>query len=33
MTLPSELDVSQVVWARSLLVSESALPAVQRRAT
>ena len=33
VTLPSELDVSQVVWARSLLVSESALPAVQGRAT
>jgi large subunit ribosomal protein L4 len=32
VTLPSELDVSQVVWARSLLVSESALPAVQGRA-
>jgi len=33
VTLPSELDVSQVVWARSLLVSESALPVVQGRAT
>jgi large subunit ribosomal protein L4 len=33
VTHPSELDVSQVVWARSLLVSESALPAVQGRAT
>ena len=33
VTRPSELDVSQVVWARSLLVSESALPAVQGRAT
>ena len=32
VTLPSELDVSQVVWARSLLVSESALPVVQGRA-
>ena len=29
----SELKVSQVVWARSLLVTETALPAVQRRAT
>jgi large subunit ribosomal protein L4 len=33
VTLPSELDVSQVVWARSLLVSESALPVVQGRAS
>ncbi len=33
VTLPSELDVSQVVWARSLLVSESALAVVQGRAT
>ncbi len=29
---PSELEVSAVVWARSLLVSESALPIVQGRA-
>jgi large subunit ribosomal protein L4 len=29
---PSELDVAAVVWARSLLVSESALPLVHRRA-
>jgi large subunit ribosomal protein L4 len=29
----SELKVSQVVWARSLLVTETALPAVQRRAS
>jgi large subunit ribosomal protein L4 len=29
---PSELDVAAVVWARSLLVSESALPLVQGRA-
>ncbi|MFN2467863.1 MAG: 50S ribosomal protein L4 [Gaiellaceae bacterium] len=26
---PSELDVAAIVWARSLLVSEAALPAVQ----
>ena len=29
---PSELDVAAVVWARSLLVSESALELVQGRA-
>jgi large subunit ribosomal protein L4 len=29
---PSELDVAAVVWARSLLVTESALELVQRRA-
>jgi large subunit ribosomal protein L4 len=29
---PSELEVAAVVWARSLLVTEAALPAVQRRA-
>jgi ribosomal protein L4 len=29
---PSELDVSAVVWARSLLVTESALEAVTGRA-
>ena len=32
VTLPSELEVSELVWARSLLVSEAALPLVQRRA-
>jgi large subunit ribosomal protein L4 len=29
---PSELEVSAIVWARSLLVSASALPLVQQRA-
>jgi large subunit ribosomal protein L4 len=29
---PSELEVSAVVWARSLIVSESALPLVEARA-
>ncbi len=29
---PSELDVAAVVWARSLLVSETALPVIQGRA-
>jgi large subunit ribosomal protein L4 len=33
VTVPSELEVAHVVWARSLLVSESALDAVQGRAT
>jgi large subunit ribosomal protein L4 len=33
VTVPSELEVSAVVWARSLLVSEAALDAVQGRAS
>jgi large subunit ribosomal protein L4 len=33
VTTPSELQVSAVVWARSLLVSEAALEAVQGRAS
>jgi large subunit ribosomal protein L4 len=32
VALPSELEVGAVVWARSLLVSQEALPAVQGRA-
>jgi large subunit ribosomal protein L4 len=32
VTVPSELEVSQVVWARSVLVSEGALGDVQGRA-
>jgi len=32
VTVPSELEIAEVVWARSLLVSESALPLVQGRA-
>ena len=32
VTVPSELEVTQVVWARSLLVSQVALDAVQGRA-
>jgi large subunit ribosomal protein L4 len=32
VTLPSELEVAHIVWARSLLVSETALDAVQQRA-
>ncbi|MES1248921.1 MAG: 50S ribosomal protein L4 [Actinomycetota bacterium] len=33
VTVPSELEVSQVVWARSLVVSQAALEAVQGRAS
>ena len=33
VTVPAELDVASVVWARSLLVSEGALPLVQGRAS
>ena len=32
VTTPGELEVSAVVWARSLLVSEAALPVVEARA-
>jgi large subunit ribosomal protein L4 len=32
VTSPSELEVAALVWARSLLVSESALPVVEARA-
>jgi large subunit ribosomal protein L4 len=32
VTTPAELEVSAVVWARSLLVSEQALPVVEARA-
>jgi large subunit ribosomal protein L4 len=31
VTVPSELEVAQVVWARSLVVSQSALEAIQGR--
>jgi large subunit ribosomal protein L4 len=33
VTVPSELEVTELVWARSLLVSEAALPLVQGRAS
>jgi large subunit ribosomal protein L4 len=33
VTVPAELEVAGVVWARSLLVTESALPLVEGRAT
>jgi large subunit ribosomal protein L4 len=32
VTVPGELEVSELVWARSLIVSEAALPAVHGRA-
>jgi large subunit ribosomal protein L4 len=32
VTVPAELDVASVVWARSVLISEAALPLVERRA-
>jgi large subunit ribosomal protein L4 len=31
VTVPGELEVSEVVWARSVLVTETALDVVQRR--
>jgi ribosomal protein L4 len=33
VTVPSELEVAQVVWARSLVVTEAALPLVEGRAS
>jgi large subunit ribosomal protein L4 len=33
VTVPSELEVAEVVWARSLLVSQSALDDLQKRAS
>ena len=33
ITVPSELEVASVVWARSLLITEGALPLVEGRAT
>jgi large subunit ribosomal protein L4 len=32
VTIPAELEVAQVVWARSLIVSEAALPLVNAKA-
>ena len=32
VTIPAEVEVAEIVWARSLLVSEAALPLVQARA-
>ncbi len=33
VAVPSELEVATVVWAKSMLISEAALPLVQGRAT
>jgi len=33
VTVPSELEVAEVVWARSLLVSQAALPLIEGRAS
>jgi ribosomal protein L4 len=33
VTTPGELEIAAVVWARALLVTESALPLVQGRAS
>jgi ribosomal protein L4 len=33
VSVPSDLEVAEVVWARTLLVSESALESVQKRAS
>jgi large subunit ribosomal protein L4 len=33
VTVPSELEVASVVWARSLLVTQSALEHVEKRAS
>ena len=33
VTVPAELEVAHVVWARSLVVSEAALPLIQGRAS
>ena len=33
VTVPSELEVAPVVWARSVLVSEAALPLVEGKAS
>ena len=32
VTVPAELDVAAVVWARALVVTEAALPLVEGRA-
>jgi large subunit ribosomal protein L4 len=33
VTIPSELEVAEIVWARSLLVSRAALPLIEGRAS
>ena len=32
MTVPAELEVAAVVWARAIVVTEAALPLVETRA-
>ena len=32
VTVPAELEVAAVVWARAMIVTESALPLVEQRA-
>jgi hypothetical protein len=32
VTVPEELEVAEIVWARSLLVTQAALPLVEARA-
>ena len=32
VTVPEELEVAEIVWARALLVTEAALPLIQARA-
>jgi len=33
VTVPEELEVAEIVWARSLLVSQAALPIIEGRAS
>ena len=33
VTVPSELEVATIVWAKSVLISEAALPLVEGRAS
>ena len=33
VTVPSELEVATVVWAKSVLITEAALPLVEGRAS
>ena len=33
VTVPSELEVATVIWGKSLLITEAALPLVQGRAS
>jgi hypothetical protein len=33
VTVPSELEVATIVWAKSILITEAALPLVEGRAS